>query len=140
MMERRDPAGMQALINQAAVAGDSCAAYFLVMLRYSRNSVESVAACRRLTVDGRTTACHRCDTRSCGTSKSLHTGSGFRTMTSTHRSYSSMIPTSAPGRNADAMEMGPSSSNTAAWGVASVMSDLWMWHINSPVEYAICRM
>ena len=34
MLERRDLAGGQALVNQAAVTGDSCAAYFLVMLQY----------------------------------------------------------------------------------------------------------
>ena len=37
MVERRDLTGGQALVNQATVAGDSCAAYFLVMLRYRRN-------------------------------------------------------------------------------------------------------
>ena len=37
MMERRDLAGGQALVNQAAVAGDSFVAYFLEMLRYRRN-------------------------------------------------------------------------------------------------------
>jgi hypothetical protein len=36
MMERRDPAGGEALVNQAAVTGDSCAVYFLAMLRYRR--------------------------------------------------------------------------------------------------------
>ena len=34
VMERQDLTGGQALIKQAAVAGDSCAAYFLVMLQY----------------------------------------------------------------------------------------------------------
>ena len=37
MMERRDLTGRQALVNQAAVAGDSCAVYFLAMLRYHWN-------------------------------------------------------------------------------------------------------
>ena len=41
MMERQDLAGGQALVNQAVVAGDSCAAYFLAMLRYCRNSADS---------------------------------------------------------------------------------------------------
>ena len=43
MMERRDTAGMQALINQAAVAGDSCTAYFLAMLWYRQNPMDPKA-------------------------------------------------------------------------------------------------
>ena len=31
------------LVNQAAVAGDSCAAYFLAMLRYRRNPTDPEA-------------------------------------------------------------------------------------------------
>ena len=40
MMERRDPADGQALVNQTAITGDSCAAYFLAMLRYHRNPLD----------------------------------------------------------------------------------------------------
>ena len=40
MMEQRDLAGGQALVNQAIVTGDSCTAYFLAMLRYRRNPVD----------------------------------------------------------------------------------------------------
>ena len=43
MMERRDPAGGEALVNQAAVTGDSCAVYFLAMLRYRLNPADHEA-------------------------------------------------------------------------------------------------
>ena len=43
MMERRDLAGGQALVNQATVTGDSCAAYFLAMLRYRQNPTDPEA-------------------------------------------------------------------------------------------------
>ena len=43
MMERWDPAGGEALVNQAAVAGDSCAVYFLAMLWYRRNLADPEA-------------------------------------------------------------------------------------------------
>ena len=52
MMERRDLAGGQALINQAAVAGDSCAAYFLAMLRYRRNPADPEALVVLHTISG----------------------------------------------------------------------------------------
>ena len=43
MMEWRELVGGQALVNQAVVAGDSCVAYFLAMLRYRRNLADSDA-------------------------------------------------------------------------------------------------
>jgi hypothetical protein len=43
MMERWDPAGGEALVNQAAVAGDSCVVYFLAMLWYHRNPADPKA-------------------------------------------------------------------------------------------------
>ena len=52
MMERRDVAGRQALINQVVVAGDSCAAYFLAMLRYRRNPADSDALVVLHTISG----------------------------------------------------------------------------------------
>ena len=52
MVERRDLAGGQALINQAAVTGDSCAAYFLAMLRYRRNPADPEALVVLHTISG----------------------------------------------------------------------------------------
>ena len=52
MMERRDLAGGQALVNQAAVAGDTCAAYFLAMLRYRRNPADPKALVVLHTISG----------------------------------------------------------------------------------------
>ena len=52
MMERWDLAGGQALVNQAAVAGDSCAAYFLVMLQYRRNPADPEALVVLHTISG----------------------------------------------------------------------------------------
>ena len=43
MMERRDLADGQALVNQAAVIGDSYMAYFLAMLRYCQNPADPEA-------------------------------------------------------------------------------------------------
>ena len=40
------------LVNQAAVAGDSCAAYFLVMLRYRRNPADPEALVVLHTISG----------------------------------------------------------------------------------------
>ena len=52
LMERQDLAGGQALVNQAVVAGDSCAASFLAMLRYHRNPVDPEALVVLHTISG----------------------------------------------------------------------------------------
>ena len=52
MMERRDLTGRQALVNQAAVAGDSCTAYFLAMLWYRRNPANPKALVVPHTISG----------------------------------------------------------------------------------------
>ena len=52
MMERRDLADGQALVNQAAVTRDSCAAYFLAKLRYCRNPVDPKALVVLHTISG----------------------------------------------------------------------------------------
>ena len=52
VMERQDLVGGQALIKQAAVAGDSCAAYFLVMLRYHQNPMDPEALVVLHTISG----------------------------------------------------------------------------------------
>ena len=52
MMEQWDLAGGQALVNQAAVVGDSCAAYILAMLRYCRNPADPEALVVLHTISG----------------------------------------------------------------------------------------
>ena len=52
MMEWRELVGRQALVNQATVAGDSCAAYFLAMLWYRRNHADPEALVVLQTISG----------------------------------------------------------------------------------------
>ena len=52
MMERQDLAGGQALVNQAAIVGDSCVAYFLAMLWYCRNPTDPEALVVLHTISG----------------------------------------------------------------------------------------
>ncbi|KAG0532760.1 hypothetical protein BDA96_04G134800 [Sorghum bicolor] len=128
LKDPRHPVPGVALVKHAADLGNSCACYFMAILRYHFNpadhqSNKSASAHRRpgLEEDGRTAACLRCASSSMMTSTTLRARATFANVT-THRPCSSTIPTSAYGSNAGAGVTRGRPSGTAAQSAASAMS------------------